>query len=70
MLTVCGSDLVATACAPRLPSGCEQPCSYLASIMQFFFGFMSTRLYPSTELLSSLGVGNGAVIRCVVDAIN
>lgn len=48
----------------------RQPFSYLPHIMQFVW-FMSTRLYLSTEPISSLGaVGNGAAIKCVVDAIN
>lgn len=56
-------------------SGCEiwQLDSISAiwpTLMQLVW-FMSTTLYLSTELISLLGaVGNGAVIRCVVDAIN
>lgn len=78
-LTGCRSDLVATACSPKLPSGCEiwqarQPFSYSAytCTMQFFWS-MSIRfyLYLCAELNSSLdAAGNGAVFRCSVDAVN
>lgn len=70
---------MATVCPPKLPSGCEiwqarQPFSYLAYTSPMWFVWsISIRLYLylSTELNSSLDVvGNGAVPRCTVDAIN